>query len=63
MTAYYIDTSIAGRAMLRHSQNAVCWFEDAAESGELISSRILKTELTRLARRERVVMRCSTTSA
>ena len=52
MTAYYVDTSIAGRAMLRHSPHVVDWFEDAAEAGELISSRILKTELTRLARRE-----------
>lgn len=54
MTTCYVDTSIAGRAMLRHSPRAVDWFESAAESGALISSRILKTELTRLARRERV---------
>lgn len=52
MTAYYVDTSIAGRAMLRHSSRAVAWFEDAAESDQLVSSRLLKTELTRLARRE-----------
>lgn len=54
MTTFYVDTSIAGRAMLRHSPRAVSWFEDAAENDELLSSRLLKTELTRLARRERI---------
>jgi len=54
MTTFYVDTSVAGRAMLRHSPRAVKWFEDAAESDELVSSRLLKTELTRLARREEV---------
>ncbi|WP_249295849.1 type II toxin-antitoxin system VapC family toxin [Agrococcus sp. Marseille-Q4369] len=52
MTTFYLDTSVAGRAMLRHSPTAVAWFVDAAESDELVSSRLLKTELTRLARRE-----------
>lgn len=52
MTAYYVDTSVLGRVLLRHSSKAVAWFEDAAESEELISSRLSKTELTRLIRRE-----------
>lgn len=54
MTTYYADTSVLGRVMLRHSSRAVRWFEDAAEAHELVSSRLLKTELTRLARREGV---------
>ncbi|WP_026372587.1 hypothetical protein [Agrococcus lahaulensis] len=47
MTTFYVDTSVAGRAMLRFSPRAVSWFEEAAESDELVSSRLLKTELTR----------------
>lgn len=54
MTAFYVDTSIAGHAMLRQSVSAVAWFEGAAESHELVSSRLIRTELTRLARRELV---------
>ncbi len=54
MTAFYVDTSVAGHAMLRQSAPAVAWFEDAAEAHELVSSRLIKTELTRLARRELV---------
>jgi uncharacterized protein len=54
VSAFYLDTSVAARVMLRHSERAVAWFEDAAEHDELIASRLLKTELTRVARREGV---------
>lgn len=56
VTTYYVDTSVLGRVLLRHSPTAVAWFEDAAENDELVSSRLLKTELTRLIRRESLTM-------
>lgn len=52
MTVYYVDTSVLGRAVLRQPRSAVAWFESAVEAHDLISSRLLKTEMTRLVRRE-----------
>lgn len=53
MSAYYLDTSVAGRILLGHSQVAVEWFARAISDGQqLVSSRLLRTELTRLLRRE-----------
>lgn len=56
MTSYYVDTSVLGRVLLRESPAATKWFLDAAECGELLSSRLLRTELTRLIRRERLAI-------
>nr|WP_242497863.1 type II toxin-antitoxin system VapC family toxin [Microbacterium protaetiae] len=52
-----MDTSVLGRVLLRHSPPALSWFEDAAEQGALVSSRLLRTEMTRLVRREGLRMR------
>lgn len=51
---YYVDTSIAVMALLGHSESAARWLEeiDNDHSAELVSSRILRTELTRVLRRE-----------
>lgn len=58
MTAhwYYVDTSVALRALLGHSTEAAAWLEAADRDPEvtLVSSRILRTELTRVLRRERI---------
>lgn len=50
----YLDTSVAVHA-LRGTPTAVTWFDrvTARGDGELVSSRILKTELTRVLRRDR----------
>lgn len=51
---YYIDTSIALFALFGHSEAAARWLEeiDNDSSAELVSSRILRTVLTRALRRE-----------
>lgn len=54
MTDYYLDTSVAGRIVLGHSPEAAAWFDSTTGSDEdsVVSSRICRTELTRLLRRE-----------
>ncbi len=54
MTAYYLDTSVALHALLGHSREAATWIDEvsANEQHQLISSRLLRTELTRVLRRE-----------
>ena len=56
MTTYYLDSSVAVRIILGHSVEAAVWF-DAATGGprdRVVSSRILRTELTRVLRRESI---------
>lgn len=55
MTTFYLDTSTALRILLGESPATAGWFEDAVESpsDEVISSRILRTEMTRALRRVR----------
>ncbi|WP_245554962.1 type II toxin-antitoxin system VapC family toxin [Nesterenkonia alba] len=55
MTSYYLDTSVALRILLGDSPAAALWFEDAVESpaDSVISSRVLRTEMTRALRRLR----------
>lgn len=53
MTTYYLDSSVAVRIMLGHSLGSAAWFDSVTASDEdVISSRILQTELTRVLRRE-----------
>ncbi len=54
MTAYYLDTSVALRALLGHSPSAASWIDriTADDQHLVVSSRILRTELTRVLRRE-----------
>lgn len=53
---FYLDSSIAVRALLGHSAQAAEWLEavDGSDDAELVSSRILRTEITRVLRREGV---------
>lgn len=54
MTVYYLDTSVALRALLGHSDSAATWLDQATAdpAHTVVSSRILRTELTRVLRRE-----------
>lgn len=55
MTSYsYLDSSVAARILLGHSESSARWYEDATEDQESVvfSSRLLRTELTRVLRRE-----------
>lgn len=54
MTTYYLDTSVALRALLGHSPSAAAWLDQvtADDEHQVVSSRILRTELTRVLRRE-----------
>lgn len=53
VSGYYLDTSVAGPILLGHSPTAIEWFAKAVDGEELlVSSRLLRTELTRLLRRE-----------
>ncbi len=53
MTTYYLDTSVAVHALLG-SAAAETWFDEvtAVAAHQVVSSRILRTELTRVLRRE-----------
>jgi uncharacterized protein len=53
VTTYYLDTSIAYHALIG-TPGAAGWFDqvDNEEPGSLISSRLLRTELTRALRRD-----------
>lgn len=52
--SYYLDTSVAMRIMLGHSPEAAGWFDEttADPSSRIVSSRLLRTEITRVLRRE-----------
>ncbi len=54
MTIFYLDTSVAVRALLGHSASAANWIDQTTADEEhlVVSSRILRTELTRVLRRE-----------
>lgn len=54
MTDFYLDTSVAIRALLGHSPSAALWIDQVTqdEAHRVVSSRILRTELTRVLRRE-----------
>lgn len=54
VTDYYLDTSVAVRIILGHSSEAAAWFDEttASQSDRVISSRLLRTEITRVLRRE-----------
>ena len=54
MTVFYLDTSVVARALLGHSASAAQWLDEVSADPRhtLISSRILRTELTRVLRRE-----------
>lgn len=54
MTVFYLDTSVALRALLGHSPSAATWIDEMTASSEhmVVSSRLLRTELTRVLRRE-----------
>lgn len=56
MTAYYLDTSVALRALLGHSPSAAAWIDQVTADSrhQLVSSRILRTEITRVLRREQL---------
>ena len=51
---YLLDSSVAVRILLGHSPAAATWFVDAAADPdvELLASRLLRTEVTRVLRRE-----------
>lgn len=53
MTRLYLDTSIAYAALVGVPE-ARRWFDEATREGSLISSRLLRTELTRVLRRDRI---------
>jgi predicted nucleic acid-binding protein len=54
VTTYYLETSVALPALLGHSPSAAAWIDrvTADSRHQLVSSRILRTELTRVLRRE-----------
>ena len=54
MTIYYLDASVALRALLGHSPSAAAWIDQTTADSDhmVVSSRILRTELTRVLRRE-----------
>ena len=52
MTRYYLDTSVAVH-VLEGDVTAMQWFDAATADADVVSSRLLQTELTRELRRER----------
>lgn len=59
MTVYYLDTSVAAQVLLGHSPDAAAWMDavNADPASSMISSRLLRTELTRMLRREQLPVR------
>lgn len=51
---FYLDTSVAMRIILGHSAEAAEWFDGTtgSEVDRVVSSRLLRTEITRVLRRE-----------
>lgn len=56
MTAYYLDSSVALHALLGVTPAAGAWIERVSADGDvtLLSSRLIRTEITRVLRRERL---------
>ncbi|MFA4840811.1 MAG: type II toxin-antitoxin system VapC family toxin [Agrococcus sp.] len=56
MTVYYLDSSVALHALLGVTPAAARWMEDVSGDPDvtLISSRLIRTELTRVLRREQL---------
>lgn len=54
VSSYYLDSSVAVRIMLGHSPTAAQWFDSVTGKPgvRVVSSRILRTEITRVLRRE-----------
>ena len=54
VTYHYLDSSVAVRIMLAHSASAAQWFDNTTgrDDDRVVSSRILRTEITRVLRRE-----------
>ena len=54
VTYHYLDSSVAVRIMFAHSPSAARWFDSTTgrEDDRVVSSRILRTEITRVLRRE-----------
>ena len=54
--AFYLDSSVAVHILLGHSPSASSWFDDMNDdpAAMVFSSRLLRTELTRVLRRENV---------
>lgn len=53
MTEYfYLDSSVAIRILYGQSTRASAWFEKATGEATVFSSRLLRTELTRVLRRD-----------
>ncbi|MFY2858460.1 hypothetical protein ACOJVU_01100 [Mycobacterium sp. THU-M104] len=54
MTYHYLDSSVAVRIMLGHSASAAQWFDSTTgrDDDRVVSSRILRTEIIRVVRRE-----------
>ena len=51
---YYLDSSVAVRILYGHSKSATAWFDQVTGSDAVVfSSRLLRTELTRVLRRDR----------
>lgn len=53
MTVYYLDSSVGLRILLGHSPAAARWFDaiTASPDADIVSSRLLRTEVTRALRR------------
>ncbi len=56
MKWYLLDSSVAVRVILGHSPEAAAWIDDVTgdPARAIVASRLLKTELTRVLRRERM---------
>ena len=56
MRRFLLDTSVAARIMYGHSPEAARWFDAVTGDAEsmVLASRLLKTELTRVLRRDEV---------
>ncbi|WP_447943773.1 PIN domain-containing protein [Microbacterium aurum] len=55
MTTYFaLDTSVAAHILFGHAPEAAAWFDGATGDPDVVvfASRLLRTELTRLLRRE-----------
>jgi predicted nucleic acid-binding protein len=54
VTYHYLDSSVAVRIVLAHSASAARWFDSTTgrDDDRVVSSRILRAEITRVLRRE-----------
>lgn len=55
---YLLDSSVAVRVILGHAPQAAAWIDrlNADPDRSLVASRLLKTEITRVLRRERIAV-------